>query len=473
MLETAAGAEPHDQIRFPELPAAMSGGWMRLARIVGPGAIIASVTVGTGETIFSPRLGAIFGYAMLWVILVSVIFKGVLVYTGGRHLVLTGEHPMAAWARLPGPRAWMPALIGVVALVSFPLWVAALSDAVGSLCVWVTGLGAGSPWGRPLWAAGIAVAAMLLSLIQTYNVIERVSTVFLLLKVVSIFVAIVVIRPDWAAALVGLVTPALPAYPPWVAQSYPEVAARTAFFHVAVFMGVIGGGVQDYVGYVGMMREKRWGASGEEGSPARLPLDAPSISRARQWLRAPLFDVVFSFTSVLVLTGCFMILGAAVLHPLMQVPTDADLYSKQSQFLGLVHPWLVNVYKAGIFFAIFGAIYGTYEVYTRSAYEPLHAVFPNRSWDLNVVRRWVTLYSGLGAVFLLWTGLKTVVIVKATSPFSGVFGGGLWCLAMLWVDRTQMPAPYRMHKVLVALTLATGLAMTAVGGYTTFNNWFN
>jgi hypothetical protein len=36
-----------------------------------------------------------------------------------------------------------------------------------------------------------------------------------------------------------------------------------------------------------------------------------------------------------------------------------------------------------------------------------------------------------------------------------------------------MPAPYRMHKVLVALTLATGLAMTAVGGYTTFNNWFN
>ena len=136
MPEATTDAAPHDKIHFPELPAEMSGGWMRLARIVGPGAIIASVTVGTGETIFSPRLGAIFGYAMLWVILVSVIFKGVLVYTGGRHLVLTGEHPMAAWARLPGPRAWMPALIGTVALVSFPLRVAALSDAVASLSVW-------------------------------------------------------------------------------------------------------------------------------------------------------------------------------------------------------------------------------------------------------------------------------------------------------------------------------------------------
>jgi hypothetical protein len=57
-----------------------------------------------------------------------------------------------------------------------------------------------------------------------------------------------------------------------------------------------------------------------------------------------------------------MILGAAVLHPQMEVPTDRDLYSKQAQFLALVHPSLVAVYKAGIFFAMFGAIYGTFEV---------------------------------------------------------------------------------------------------------------
>ena len=458
-------------IRFPEVAPEMSG-WVRLARIVGPGAIIASVTVGTGETIFAPRLGAIFGYSMLWVILAAVVFKAVLVYTGGRHLVLTAEHPMAAWARLPGPRAWMPALIGSVALISFPLWIAALSDAVASLCVWVTGLGAGSAWGRPAWATGIVATAMVLSVVQTYNVVERVSTAFLLLKILSIFAAILVVKPDWAAALAGLVTPALPDYQPWVAERYAEVAERSAFFHVAVFIGVIGGGVQDYVGYVGLMREKKWGASGQEGGPLALPLDGASVSRARLWLRAPLFDVIFSFASVLLMTGCFMVLGAAVLHPRMEVPTDADLYSKQAQFLALVHPWLVNVYKAGIFFAIFGAIYGTFEVYARSAYEPLLAVFPGRRWDVSAVRRWVTLYSGLGALVLLWTGLKAVAIVKVTSPFSGVLGGGLWCLAMLWVDRTQMPAPYRMSPVLFLLTLVTGAAMAAIGAYTTFVNWF-
>jgi hypothetical protein len=53
-----------------------------------------------------------------------------------------------------------------------------------------------------------------------------------------------------------------------------------------------------------------------------------------------------------------------------------------------------------------------------------------------------------------------------------VLGGGLWCLAMLWVDRSLMPKPYRMGPGLAVLTAAAGLAMTAVGGYTTFKTWF-
>jgi Mn2+/Fe2+ NRAMP family transporter len=461
------------KIEYSEIPPEFSGGWLRLVRVFGPGAVMASVTVGTGETIFSPRLGAMFGYQVLWIIVLAVIFKGVLVYTGGRHLVLTGEHPMQAWAGLPGPRAWMPALIGGVAIVSFPLWVAALTDAVASLLVWVTGWGQQLPWGRPAWSTAIILTAMTLSVVQTYNIVERVSTAFLALKIFFILVAILVIKPDWAGALAGFVTPKFPDYQPWVAERYADIAAQATLFHLAVFLGVIGGGVQDYVGYVGLMREKNWGASGTTGptGPQALPSDARSIGRALRWLRAPLFDVVASFVCVLVMTSCFMILGAAVLHPQMQVPTDADLYSKQSQFLGLVHPSLVTVYKMGIFFAMFGAIYGTFEVFGRTAYEPLRAIWPARRWKYSVVRLWITLYAGAGAILLLWTGLKTVMIVKVTSPVSGVFGCGLWCLAMLWVDRTQMPREYRMHPGLVLLTLLTGLTMVAAGVYTTYKNW--
>ena len=166
-----------------------------------------------------------------------------------------------------------------------------------------------------------------------------------------------------------------------------------------------------------------------------------------------------------------MLLGAAILHPQMQVPTSQDLYSRQSQFLGIVHPSLVWIYKAGIFFAMFGAIYGTFELFARTAYEPLLAI-RGRTSDYSRVRFWITLYSGAGALVLLWTGLKALMIVEITSPVSGVLGCGLWCLAMLWVDRAQMPKAYRMHPMLLALTLTTGLVMASVGAYTAYRTWF-
>ena len=112
---------PQESIEYPPLSDDLSGRWTRLLRVFGPGAIIASVTVGTGETIFAPRVGAVFGYAMLWVILATVVFKAVQVYAGARYLVLTGEHPLSAWARIPGPRAWVVKLMGIVSIIAFPL----------------------------------------------------------------------------------------------------------------------------------------------------------------------------------------------------------------------------------------------------------------------------------------------------------------------------------------------------------------
>src|SRR5262245_37168803 len=220
-----AAAEARDEFTYPPPSPEVSGGWMALLRVFGPGAIIASVTVGTGETIFAPRMGALFGYAMFWVVAAAVIAKGLLVYGGMRHLVLAGEHPMEAWARAPGPRGWIPGLIGAVAVISFPLWLAALSDAVGSICIWVTGVGAGQWWGRPFWGTVVIATTMALTLVQTYDVLERVSFGFLALKVLFVLAACLVVKPDWLQAIVGLI-PQLPAYPGWATATYPELASR-------------------------------------------------------------------------------------------------------------------------------------------------------------------------------------------------------------------------------------------------------
>ena len=462
-----ARSAPGETLRYPAPPEEYSRGWLSLVKVFGPGAVVASVTVGTGETIFAPRIGAIFGYTMLWTVLAAVIVKAILVYTGGRHLVLTGEHPVQAWRRLPVVGRFVPELLGLVIGISFPFWIAALSGAVGSLCVWITGAGSVKVWGT-----AIVVVLMLLSVVQTYQVIEKVSTVFLALKTLLIFAAILIVQPDWGAAVLGFLVPSFPEYEPWVRAGYPDVAARTTFFQTAVFFGVIGGGVQDYVGYVSMIREKGWGVrEWTHGGRYVLPADPEQLARARRWLRAPALDVAFSFAAVLVMTGCFMLLGAAVLHPLQAVPTDADLYSQQSAFLGVVHPGLVTVYKAGIFIAIFAAIYGAFEIFSRSAYEPLRTIFPKREWRMNPLRLWVTAYSGIGAIVLLWTELRTVALVEVISPITGVLGSGLWCIAMVWVDRALMPRDYRMRPLLRALAVLSGVVMIVFGAYSWIVRW--
>ncbi|HCQ84886.1 MAG TPA: hypothetical protein DIV36_09740, partial [Verrucomicrobiales bacterium] len=78
--------------------------WLRL----GPGAIIASLTIGSGELIFSTRAGALFGPKVVWFFCLVCLLKWVLLYTTGRQMILRGIHPMESWTRLPGPRGWLP-----------------------------------------------------------------------------------------------------------------------------------------------------------------------------------------------------------------------------------------------------------------------------------------------------------------------------------------------------------------------------
>ena len=119
MSRTPMGSDMTGPSNWLPPPEEYSRGWLPLVKVFGPGAVVASVTVGTGETIFAPRLGAIYGYSMLWTVLAAVVVKAVLVYTGGRHLVLTGEHPVQAWRRLPLVGRWIPALLGLVIGISW------------------------------------------------------------------------------------------------------------------------------------------------------------------------------------------------------------------------------------------------------------------------------------------------------------------------------------------------------------------
>ena len=154
-----------------------------------------------------------------------------------------------------------------------------------------------------------------------------------------------------------------------------------------LYLSAVGGGAYDYIGYVGMLREKKWGLAGSDIASRDKLSEAVSdgrhaeetIRRARLWARAPLFDTSLSFFLVILVTLLFGVMGTLVLHNESVIPANNDLLNEQERFLTVLHPELCWLYRTGVFLAFIGTLYGAFEVYRQTFTESAVAVFP--AWN--------------------------------------------------------------------------------------------
>ncbi|MCH7752715.1 MAG: Nramp family divalent metal transporter, partial [Planctomycetes bacterium] len=506
-----------DKIVYPPLSEDLQGGprWRSL-KYFGAGAIMASVTIGSGETLFASRSGAVFGYALLWCFVGGAIMKGIQVYVGGRHMVLTGQHPMTHWGHMPGPRNWVPLIIGLLSIASFPFWLAGLPLMLGQTINWILGVDVQIlgmtpselkevvktlPEGDPqllvlaqksaqllliqrLWATVAVAIAVTLTCLQSYQLFERAQIAIVGILLAAILAACVASQPDLSAMLAGFV-PRLPEFPTWVHQ-YEDIVKDSEWVFVGVCLGAIGGGTYDYLGYLGCYREKNWGALGLDrneftdesvvsGGDLQIDTDPENIRRGRGWLIPVKIDVGVSFLAVVVFTMCFIVLGAVILHPDHAVPDKFALLSKQARFLTDFHPALVYVYQVGIFMAFWGTIYGAYEIYIRTAYECLMPLSRRvRRMPRATFRKWTLVYCATGGLLLIWLGGDDpAAIVKPAAILGGVFACGLWCFAMIWTDRRFLPKALQMGPLLLILMTLSGACLTTIGTLAIWNEYLS
>jgi Mn2+/Fe2+ NRAMP family transporter len=73
---------------------------------LGPAFLWMLSAVGSGELLFTPRVAALYGYALLWAMLAAVALKWFVNREVGRYTVCTGETIVEGFARVPGPRNW-------------------------------------------------------------------------------------------------------------------------------------------------------------------------------------------------------------------------------------------------------------------------------------------------------------------------------------------------------------------------------
>jgi Mn2+/Fe2+ NRAMP family transporter len=463
---TSSGLGHRELIDKVEEPPKFSHRW--LWTVLGPGAIIAALTIGSGELVWTPRAAVAFGYIMTWAFFYGIWIKAIIQWLANRWHVITGISASAATATTIG--RWFNILMLAAILSVMPLWWNTLST-----------LSAQVPWvalGRPVsltyfWIVIVILTiALLLSatrLGRAYGVLERVNQILLWTMFIAFWIAVLfAVRPDWIAFFSNLFIPRpIPEYEEWVKEAAPDIWALAPLVLLGSALGALGGGIQDYIGYQAMLKEKKWGFSGFsdqltskaiiEGKTKQLdlPTDEVSVRKINRWLRPTAFDTLLSFGMVFIVTMPVVILSVEILRPKHLAPSGIRFVEVQVAWLTeTLGSWAGILWWLGAFAALWGTFYALHEVYTWTIYDLLRGTFKRfANITIDRVRLIVYGYVIIVGAIVYFTKFSLPILVAFATAVTHLFALAIWGIALLYLNLRVLPKPYRPSLIVVILSI--------------------
>lgn len=350
MPETKPGFNPY--ARRPEHIREPPKSFGEIVKLIGPGLILASSIVGSGELIATTVLGAELGYTLLWLVIVSCIVKIVVQNELGRYAIGTGETTLEAFDRVPGPRfrvGWMVwcwflmvmftlmqvgGMLGGIAEVMNRM-MALSTDQATSIAIWV-------------WAINAITVVLLIG--GRYAVVEKTAMAMVVtFTLLTVSCAVILLKlPEyfsWADVLYGL------SFHP------PEGGLATA---VAVF-GITGVGATELVMYPYWCIEKGYAryAGPRDDSP-------DWVRRAYGWIKVMGVDVLSSMIIYTFATIAFYLLGAGVLHGMGLMPRGSEMVSTLSNlYTQTLGAWSLPLFLVGAVAVLYSTVFASTAAHCR------------------------------------------------------------------------------------------------------------
>jgi Mn2+/Fe2+ NRAMP family transporter len=441
--------------------------WRSLAYL-GPGLILASSIVGSGELIAATTVGAEAGFSLLWIILLGCAIKVAAQVEIGRNTLAWGRTPLAAFDAVPGPRfggrgwiywAWavMTALIvvqqgGIVAGVAQTLAAGAPVTAAGrewnrvhdaeattrideaaarrsgdqsgadALQVRLATLKTEAaslprPADETIWAVITGLVTAVLLAIGRYRLIEQVSILLVATFTLVTLAALALLQgdPAWAISWREFSSGIVPSVPPAVGGRSPLMTALATF-------GIIGVGASELMIYPYWCLEKGYGTAVGPRD------DSPSwAARARGWLRVMQIDAWSSMVVYSIVTLAFYLLGAATLGRLGLRPAGGEMV----RALGAMYEpafgiWAKEVFLVGAFAVLYSTLFAAAAGNARIISDGL------------VLAGWIPADDGSRArwtrgLSVCWALLATVLAVTIREPVGMVLASGVAQAIMLGV----------------------------------------
>jgi Mn2+/Fe2+ NRAMP family transporter len=385
MTERPAAASPAGD--SPSAPPAEN--FLAYLKAFGPGIVVALSWVGTGDLIDNSVAGGNYGYALLWVLPLSLVFRFLFVNA-------LGKYPLYNVQRDPsivrGIARTHPAF-GWLMLVSFVIYTHILmAFTLSGVGVALEGLFGGLPsfW----WSVVGALSVFAVTLKGAYRLIELIFKVILAVMVLTFVVGIALVGIDWGELVQGFAF---------------ELPPQQGLFDsglVASSLVLATLGSMANLFYPEFLREKGW--------------TTPAHRKVQQ------YDLLFGTVVVLFLAVAVWAIGAEVLHGRQGVSEAADIAGALGSAVGPVGPY---IFYLGLLGAAWTTVAGSIFALGKMVVEALHVVRPARARRFpgsdgrtkDPVYGWMILWGLLAVVWSLpgAPGFIVLVVVShvLTSPF--------------------------------------------------------
>ena len=291
----------------------------RLAKVLGPGIIAVLSWLGAGDLITSSVAGSNYGYAMMWVLAVSLLLRFLIVNIIARFQLCNtqGMTILQGYAQLHPFFAWF--MLGY-ALIMGHLTNAYMIKGAGEALATLLHID------YPLLASfAVVLGVWLLVGRNVYSLIEGVMKGLLALMTLAFLALAVMSKPDLGGILAGTIGFSIP----------PDEGVHGALLVAVSVIGAVAGSIANFV-HPYVMRQKGW--------------VGPEHKRVQR------NDLLFAVFVGIIINLAIWVVGAEILRPNgIEVKTLDDLGSAMSMFFGPAG-WLI--FFVGVFATLFASIAG-------------------------------------------------------------------------------------------------------------------
>ena len=470
---------PVAPLREADIPARKK----RLWRMLGPGAVMIGLAIGSGELILWPWITAKFGPSMMWAAALGVFVQVWVNIEIGRWAVATGESAFTGFARMT--KLWVYFFLTIMFVGAFmPGWGRAAGVAVKNVIFGLDGPGADWFWTAIVFAIALGI---IFGPKRIYATVERSITGMVLLITVGMLIVAFSVGSwvDVAAMGRGIVN--------FGHIELDEDFTFHRFFGAFVFAGA--GGLSNLY-YAYYLRDKGIGmgaripallnplreaqhSSSDIGY--RFPNDEANVARFYDWFRYVKVDTTVFFWLGNTFTMFLFMFGAlVVLYPAGIVPEEGQLLWDLANILeGPMGSFGRYLFLFVGIAALFSSILAGMDGGVRLWVDLLHTNF-ERMQRFAANRMYLAIALGSSAIGVVATWFFETFEISALDFFfisatlSGFAMAG-YVPALLYMNMRYLPRDVRpgvINIVMVSLGALIYIAFAAYTLWTKVGEWF-